>query len=78
MTVADSGPGISPDQLPHVFDRFFQANQSNGAQRKGAGLGLSIAQRIFQLHDGVISVDSAPGAGARFTFQLAANTGLEG
>ena len=58
--VADTGCGISPDGLPHVFDRFWQARK--GA-RKGAGLGLPITRGIVEAHGGRIWVESTPGRG---------------
>ena len=66
VVVADSGPGIPADSLPHVFDRFYQTNAHSG----GAGLGLTIAKGIVDAHGGSIGVDSAPGQGARFWFEL--------
>lgn len=69
--VADSGPGIAEEDLPHIFEHFYQADMSrNGGA--GAGLGLAIAQRILQLHGEAISVNSAPGAGTIFSFRLPA------
>ena len=76
--VADTGPGIAPDHLPYVFDRFYQGDQRACSRNKGAGLGLAIAQRILLLHDSTITVDSTPGAGTCFRFRLAASTSLEG
>ena len=65
--VEDTGRGIAPENLPRVFDRFWQAqNQARG----GTGLGLSIAKAIVEAHGGNIGVESAPGAGARFHFDL--------
>jgi signal transduction histidine kinase/DNA-binding NarL/FixJ family response regulator len=69
FAVADSGPGISPEQLPHVFGRFWQAS---GADQRGIGLGLSIARGIVEGHGGRIWVESAPGEGATFHFTLPA------
>ena len=71
VDVSDTGPGINADDLPHDFERFFQADQTHQSMDKGAGLGLAIAQRIVQLHDGAITVDSTHGAGTSFSFQLA-------
>jgi signal transduction histidine kinase len=70
--VADTGPGIASEDLPHVFDRFFQADQPPCDRNKGTGLGLAIAQRILKLHDSTITVDSTPGTGTCFRFRLAA------
>ena len=65
--VHDSGPGIEPDNLPHVFDRFWQARST---ARQGAGLGLSIAKGIVEAHGGRIWVESNLGAGSTFFFCL--------
>jgi signal transduction histidine kinase len=64
--VTDCGPGIEPDALSHVFDRFWQAPGSRG----GHGLGLGIARAIVEAHGGRIDVRSAPGEGATFTFTI--------
>ena len=69
VSVADTGPGISPEQLPHVFGRFWQADD---ADRRGLGLGLSIARGIVEAHGGRIWVESEPGAGSTFHFTLPA------
>jgi signal transduction histidine kinase len=66
--VADEGPGISPGDLPRVFDRYFQGE--HGPTAHGAGLGLSIARGIVEAHGGRIWVESAPGKGSRFFFSL--------
>lgn len=65
--VADAGEGISPEYLPHVFERFFQAKPG---KRKGNGLGLAIAKALVETHGGRISVASEPGKGATFSFTL--------
>ena len=67
FSVRDSGPGMSPENLPHIFDRFWQAR--NG-ERVGAGLGLAIAKGIVEAHDGTISAQSEPGRGAEIVFEL--------
>lgn len=73
MTVRDTGPGIAAEDLSRVFERFYRADPARGAgERKGAGLGLAIAQRIVELHGGEITVDSSPGAGTTFAFDLPA------
>ena len=66
ISIADSGPGIPPEQIPYVFDRF---QQSSGL-RTGFGLGLAIAREIVLAHGGKIEVTSNPGEGARFTVFL--------
>ena len=72
--VFDTGPGINADDLPRIFDRFFQINPARGHSANGAGLGLAIAQRILQLHDGAIAVESRPGHGTSFSFLLTTTT----
>jgi signal transduction histidine kinase len=62
--VADTGPGIAPEHLPHLFDRFWQARET---RRAGAGLGLAIAKGIVEAHRGSIGVESAVGTGTAFT-----------
>ena len=64
--VTDDGPGIAPDQLPYVFERFYQVT---GA-RTGVGLGLAITREIVIAHGGTIQASSEPGHGARFTVSL--------
>jgi signal transduction histidine kinase len=66
--VKDGGPGITPTELPHVFDRYWSGTR--GARRGGAGLGLAIAKGIVSAHGGDIAVESRLGEGARFRFTL--------
>jgi PAS domain S-box-containing protein len=68
--VADSGEGIPPDQLPHVFDRFHQASPGRRGSRTGAGLGLPIARGIVEAHGGRIWIESDPGVGTIVRFTL--------
>jgi signal transduction histidine kinase len=67
ITVADTGPGIAPDEIDFVFDRYWQAQRTGKA---GAGLGLYIARGVVEAHGGRMWVESPPGAGARFHFTL--------
>jgi signal transduction histidine kinase len=67
FAVADSGVGIAADDVPHVFDRFWQARRASGG---GMGLGLAIAKQIVEAHGGRIWVDSAVGRGSTFFFTL--------
>ncbi len=69
FTVEDEGPGISPDHLPHVFERYWQADAGTD-RRHGIGLGLAIASGIVAAHGGTIQATSPPGSGARFSFTL--------
>ncbi|MEU2731315.1 HAMP domain-containing sensor histidine kinase [Streptomyces griseoviridis] len=74
LTVADTGSGIDPDDLPHVFDRFWRAEKSRSRRTGGSGLGLSIVRHLLAAHDGTVHADSAPGEGARFTLSLPSGT----
>ena len=68
VTICDTGPGISPEDLPRVFDRFYQAEKAR--RRGGAGLGLAIVQEIVRAHGGQAGVDSPAGQGAIFWVRL--------
>ena len=72
VDVADPGPGIAPEDLPQLFERFFKADRARQRSGGGSGLGLAIAQKIVSLHGGTISVHSTPGSGATFTVSLPA------
>lgn len=67
LVVADTGIGIPPESLPHVFDRFYQADASS---RGGTGIGLSLTKELIEHMGGKISVESSPGVGTSFTVQL--------
>ncbi|KKQ44753.1 MAG: Histidine kinase,HAMP domain-containing protein,histidine kinase, partial [Candidatus Woesebacteria bacterium GW2011_GWA1_37_8] len=68
LIVSDNGIGISKSDLPHIFDRFYRADQSrNKNEISGFGLGLSIAKKIANLHSASIRVESKPGKGSTFT-----------
>ena len=72
VTVSDSGPGIAPEHLPRVFDRFYQAGNAHRGSAH-AGLGLAIAKRIVELHGARLEVESALGRGTAFSFRLPAH-----
>jgi two-component system sensor histidine kinase BaeS len=70
VEVRDSGPGISPDELPHIFDRFFRGTNVGEARASGSGLGLAITRSLAEMHGGRIDVTSAPGRGSIFSVRL--------
>jgi two-component system sensor histidine kinase BaeS len=70
IAVADSGPGIAPDELPMIFDRFYQVKNRRSRKKGGGGLGLSIARTIVAAHGGSIAAESAPGEGTRMTIRF--------
>ena len=70
MKVSDTGIGISPEDLPHIFERFYRADQSRSHDRGGSGLGLAIVESIVQEHQGSIEVESTPGKGSTFILKL--------
>jgi signal transduction histidine kinase len=70
LVVRDTGAGIPPAQLPHVFRKFYQADNQASASVKGTGLGLAIAREIVNEHGGQITVDSTPGVGTTFCIVL--------
>jgi two-component system sensor histidine kinase MtrB len=69
VEVADHGPGLAEEVLPHVFDRFYKADAAR-TRTAGSGLGLAIAQENARLHGGTLSAANAPGGGARFVLRL--------
>ncbi|MEJ5197508.1 MAG: ATP-binding protein, partial [Anaerolineae bacterium] len=70
VSVHDTGTGISPEDLPHVFERFYRADKSRARQTGGAGLGLAIVKQLVVAHGGQVSAESEPGRGSTFTFTL--------
>jgi signal transduction histidine kinase len=70
LMVRDTGPGIPPEHLPHVFERFYRVDSARSRAEGGAGLGLSICRWIAEAHGGSISVESAPGRGSTFTVRI--------
>ena len=70
VTVRDAGPGISPSELPHVFERFYQVKTGRTRSQAGSGLGLSIAQSIVLAHGGTLAAASTVGAGTVMTLSL--------
>ena len=70
VAVADTGTGIPPEDLDRVFDRFFRADSSRSRATGGAGLGLTIAKQLVEVHGGSIRVENVVPSGARFVFEL--------
>ncbi|MEU1512271.1 HAMP domain-containing sensor histidine kinase [Streptomyces sp. NPDC005811] len=70
--VADTGSGIAPEDLPHVFDRFWRAEKSRSRRTGGSGLGLAIVRQLMAAHGGTAGATSEPGAGSVFTLSLPA------
>ncbi|HEU4980127.1 MAG TPA: HAMP domain-containing sensor histidine kinase, partial [Solirubrobacterales bacterium] len=70
FAVSDDGPGIPPDQLERIFDRFYRTDEGRGRDEGGSGLGLAIARAIVEAHGGRINAESPPGEGATIRFEL--------
>jgi two-component system sensor histidine kinase MprB len=70
LTVRDHGPGVAPQDAPHVFDRFYRG--AGARDRPGSGLGLAIVRQVAEAHGGAVSVEEAPGGGAMFRLALPA------
>lgn len=70
LSVADTGPGITPEHLPYIFERFYRADSARSPEQGGTGLGLAIAHWIVAAHGGHIEVTSAPGRGSTFSVRL--------
>jgi signal transduction histidine kinase len=72
VTVSDTGPGISAEHLPRVFDRFYRVDPARSRDEGGTGIGLAIARSVVEAHGGRIWAASEPGRGSAFTFELPA------
>src|SRR5205823_5398146 len=70
IKVSDTGIGILPADVPHIFERFYRADRARSRDRGGSGLGLAIVRSIVQEHQGTIDVESTPGKGSTFTLKL--------
>ena len=68
ISVRDTGYGIDRESLPHIFDRYYQAKGKH--QASGTGIGLALVKSLADLHEGIITVESEPGKGSKFTFSL--------
>ena len=74
VSVRDTGTGISPEDLPHIFERFYRADRSRARSSGGSGLGLTIAKQIVEAHGGQIWAQSWLGVGSTFTFSMPLST----
>jgi signal transduction histidine kinase/DNA-binding response OmpR family regulator len=70
VVVSDTGTGIAAQNLPHIFDRFFQADLRKNEELTGSGIGLALVRELVQLHGGAIAVESREGQGASFTLEF--------
>ena len=70
IAVEDTGKGISPDDLPHVFERFWRADRSRDRHSGGTGIGLAICHRLVELQGGMIEAESELNQGSTFRFSL--------
>ena len=73
VSVVDTGRGIPPQHLPRVFERFYRVDHARTRATGGTGLGLSIVKHAIELHGGRVGVESAPGRGSNFWFEIPAN-----
>ena len=74
FVIANTGPGIPPESLPRIFDRFYRGDPAHSNEIDGCGLGLSIAQWIVSAHRGTIQIESAPSQVTTVTVRLPLNT----
>jgi two-component system sensor histidine kinase BaeS len=70
LVVADTGPGIATEELPHAFERFFLYSRYASNRAVGTGLGLAIVKELTEAMDGTVTIESKPGGGTRFTVHL--------
>jgi heavy metal sensor kinase len=77
IRIADTGAGIAPEAVPHVFERFYRGDKARSRQDGGFGLGLAIVKWIAESHQGAVDLASTPGAGSTFTVTLPRSAGSE-
>jgi two-component system phosphate regulon sensor histidine kinase PhoR len=73
FAVTDTGPGIAPEHIPRITERFYRVDRSRSRETGGTGLGLAIVKHVVQRHGGHLSIQSVPGQGSRFSFVLPAD-----
>ena len=72
LEVKDDGPGISPGDIPRIFERFYRVDKGRSRELGGTGLGLSIAKHIVESHGGILQLESRLGVGTRFVIRIPA------
>jgi signal transduction histidine kinase len=70
VSIADTGPGIPPQEASKIFDEFYQMSRPGREKSRGVGLGLAISKKLVEMHGGKIAVDSVVGGGSNFSFTL--------
>jgi two-component system phosphate regulon sensor histidine kinase PhoR len=70
IAVSDNGPGIGPEHLPRLFERFYRVDPGRSRELGGTGLGLAIVKHLVEAMGGTVGVDSRPGSGTTFSFTL--------
>jgi len=73
IAVVDTGPGIAPEDLPHIFEHFYKADRSRERSKSGSGIGLAIVKQLVEAHGGQVTVESVEGHGSTFTVTLPAS-----
>jgi len=73
LSVKDAGPGIAPEHLPRLTERFYRVDRSRSRDTGGTGLGLAIVKHVAQRHGAQLRIDSAPGRGSRFAMVFPAS-----
>jgi two-component system phosphate regulon sensor histidine kinase PhoR len=70
LSVRDYGPGIAPEHVPRLTERFYRVDVAESRAQGGTGLGLALVKHVLNRHGGRLSIDSTPGAGAAFTMHM--------
>jgi two-component system phosphate regulon sensor histidine kinase PhoR len=73
FSVRDTGPGIAPEHIPRLTERFYRVDRSRSRETGGTGLGLAIVKHVVQRHGGELKIDSSPGEGSTFSIVLPAH-----
>ena len=73
FSVQDTGPGIAPEHIPRLTERFYRVDRSRSRETGGTGLGLAIVKHVVQRHGAQLKIDSTPGKGSTFTIVFPAN-----